>query len=215
MLRAALLLVPVSLLAQSTTVVDNPTVRILKAVDLPHQPTPLHKHDYNRVMVYLDGGDQDITIDGKVEHHHWKAGEVVWSPGGPMHVSENVGGANLRILEIEVKKPAPAGGVKRDPKFDPVAIDRAHNTLLFENDQVRVFRSSLAPGSREKMHEHVGAGRAVVMLTPVAARVEAANGEAQPMNGAAGDALWREGAVKHRGMNIGSRPAEMVIVEVK
>ncbi len=203
------------LAAQTATVVDNPTVRILNAVDKPHVPTALHKHDFNRVMIYLDEGDQDITIDGKVEHHHWKAGEVVWSPTGPMHVSENVGPKDLRIVEIEVRKPGGAA-VKRNPQLDPLAVDRAHNTLLFENDQVRVFRNKLASGGREKWHEHVGAGRAVVLLTPVAARVESAGGEASPLNGGAGDALWRDGAVKrHRGTNLGARESEMIIVEVK
>src|SRR5215831_6216465 len=106
MLRWTLALIALPLAAQTTTVVENATVRILKAVDKPHAATPLHKHDFNRVMVYLDDGDQDITIDGKVEHHHWKAGEVVWSPVGPMHVSENVGAKDLRIVEIEIHKPA-------------------------------------------------------------------------------------------------------------
>jgi uncharacterized RmlC-like cupin family protein len=215
MLRAALLLLPAALFAQSKTIEDNATVRIISAVDRPHQATALHKHDFSRVMIYLDNGDQDITIDGKVEHHHWKAGEVVWSPVGPAHVSENVGAADLRIVEIEVKKPAPASPVKRNPKLDPLVVDRARNTLLFENDQVRVFRNSLAGGTREHWHEHVGAGRAVVLLTPLAARVEAANGDVSPMNGGPGDAFWRQGAVKHRGTNIGTRPSEMVLVEVK
>jgi len=215
MLRAAILLLPVASFAQSTAVVDNAAVRILNALDAPHKPTPLHKHDFNRVMIYLDTGDQDITIDGKVEHHHWKAGDVVWSPAGPQHISENVGAASLRIVEIELKRPAPATPAKRDPKLDPLLVDKAHNTLIFENDQVRVFRSSMPSGGREKWHEHTGVGRAVVLLTPVAARVEAANGEASPMNGGAGDALWRDGPVKHRGSNIGARPYEMVIVEVK
>src|SRR5215472_4228744 len=175
----ALLALPLA--AQSVAVVDNPIVRIISAVDVPHKLSALHKHDPNRVMVYLDDGDQDITMGGKVEHHHWKAGEVVWSVGGPMHVSENVGSANLRIIEIEIKKLAPAAPAKRDPKLDPVAIDRAHNTLVFENEQVRVFKSKLAPGEREKWHEHTGAGRAVVLLTPASARVEAASGETSPM----------------------------------
>ncbi|HJZ99134.1 MAG TPA: hypothetical protein VKE70_21640 [Candidatus Solibacter sp.] len=216
MLRWLLPLVALPLAAQTTTAVENSTVRILNAIDRPHQPTPLHKHDYNRVMVYLDDGDQDITTDGKVEHHHWKAGEVVWSVGGPMHVSENVGSKDLRIIEIEIRKPAPAAPPKRNPRLDPMAADRTHNTLLFENAQVRVFRNKLAVGAAEKWHEHVGAGRAVVLLTPVAARVEQGNGEASPMNGGVGDALWRDGAVaKHRGTNIGHKPTEMIIIEVK
>jgi hypothetical protein len=214
--RAALLLVPVALWAQSTTVVDNPIIKIINAVDRPHTPTPLHKHDFDRVMIYLDNGDQDITIAGNVEHHHWKAGDVVWSPVGPEHVSENVGPADLRIVEIEIKKPAPATPPKRNPQLDPVAADRSHNTLLFENEHVRVFRNTLPVDGREKWHEHVGAGRVVVLLTPVAARVETATGDQSPMNGAPGDALWREGPVaKHRGVNIGARPSEMILVEVK
>ncbi|HTS64280.1 MAG TPA: hypothetical protein VMH28_19795 [Candidatus Acidoferrales bacterium] len=214
-IRGAWFFLPIVLSAQSTTVTDNPAVRIISAVDRPHEATPPHKHDYNRVMIYLDDGDQDITIGGNVEHHHWKAGEVVWSPAGPMHVSENVGPANLRIVEIEIKKAAPADPPKRDPRLDPLAVDRAHNTLIFENEQVRVFRNKLPAGAREKWHEHAGAGRAVVLLAPIAARVEEANREASPMNGAAGEVFWREGGAKHRGTNIGSRESEMVLVEVK
>ena len=216
MLRWLLPILALPLAAQTTTVVENPIVRILNAVDRPHQPTALHKHDYNRVMVYLDDGDQDITTDGKVEHHHWKAGDVVWSVGGPMHVSENVGSKDLRIIEVEIRKPAPAAPPKRSPTLDPLAADRSHNTLLFENAQVRVFRNKLGVDASEKWHEHVGAGRAVVLLTPVAARVETAKKETSPMNGGIGDVFWRDGAVvKHRGTNIGHKPTEMIIVEVK
>jgi quercetin dioxygenase-like cupin family protein len=77
---------------QSTTVHENPTVRVLDALDRPHQKTALHKHDFNRVMIYITAGDLDVTSeDGKTEHQHWKAGDVAWSPAGPLHVSENVG----------------------------------------------------------------------------------------------------------------------------
>ena len=59
------------------------------------------------------------------------------------------------------------------------------------------------------------AGRAVVLLGPLAARLEAANGQASPMSGSRGDVFWTDGYIKHRGSNIGSRPSEMIIVEVK
>jgi hypothetical protein len=212
-----------SLAAQTTVpsptatpvILDNARVRILSALDRPHQPTPLHKHEFNRVMVYLDSGDQDISHPGApTEHHHWKAGEVVWSPGGPEHISENVGAANLRIVEIEIKQPAPATPPKRTAKLDPLVIDPAHNKLIFENEQVRVFRSTREIGGHEKWHEHVGAGRAVVLLAPLAARVETAGG-ATPMSGAPGDAFWTDGYIKHRASNIGTTAADTVIVEVK
>src|SRR3954462_4404556 len=118
------------LFAQSTTVLENPTIRVLDALDRPHQKTAVHKHDFNRVMIYISAGDLDVTgEDGKTEHQHWKAGDVAWSVGGPLHVSENVGTADLRIIEIEIRKPTP-GAPKRNSALDPIAIDPKHNKLL-------------------------------------------------------------------------------------
>lgn len=195
---------------------DNDRVRILTAVDRPHNKGALHKHDFNRVMIYLTPGDLDVLYqDGRADHQHWKANDIAWSPAGAFHTSENVGASDLRIVEIELKKPGPAAKVVRDPKLDPLLIDRAHNKLVFENDQVRVFRSTLGPGSQEKLHEHVGAGRAVVMLTPLEGRVESADGKITPVRGVRGDVLWTDGSVKHRGTNTGSQPADLVLVEVK
>src|SRR5437016_322006 len=116
------------LYAQSATVLENATVRVIKAVDRPHQKGALHKHEANRVMIYLTAGDLDVTSEsGQTEHQHWKAGDVAWSVGGPLHVSENVGTAELRIIEIEIKKPAPATAPKRNPGLDPIQIDSSHN----------------------------------------------------------------------------------------
>jgi uncharacterized RmlC-like cupin family protein len=207
---------PFGLGAQSTVAVDNARVRILNAVEHPHQRTALHKHDFNRVMIYLDSADQDISHpDAPTEHLHWKAGDVAWSPAGGMHISENVGANDLRIVEIEIKQPGPATPPKRARNLDPLAIDPAHNKLIFENAQVRVFRSTRNSGDREKWHEHVGAGRAVVLLSDLSARLESANGKFASMNGAPGDAFWTDGYIKHRASNIGTRPSDLIIVEVK
>ncbi|MCU1235320.1 MAG: hypothetical protein JWP63_3287 [Candidatus Solibacter sp.] len=216
MMRVVLFLLPLALAAQTKVSIDNDRVRILTALDRPHQPTALHKHDSNRVMIYLDDGQQDISVpDAPVEHHQWKAGEVVWSPGGPQHVSENVGTADLHIVEIEIKQPGPSTPPARKRNLDPLAIDTSHNKLIFENDQVRVFRSTGEAGGREKWHEHAGAGRAVVLLSPLAARIESANGQISPMSGARGDSFWTPGYIKHRASNIGTKPYELVVIEVK
>src|SRR4051812_18907528 len=73
---------------------DNELVKIIKAVDPPHAKTALHKHDFNRVMVYVDPCTQTLHYeDGRADKHVWKANEVVWSPAGPLHISENTGAA--------------------------------------------------------------------------------------------------------------------------
>ncbi|MDE3164271.1 MAG: hypothetical protein KGN36_00550 [Acidobacteriota bacterium] len=213
-LLTLVVLVP-SVAAQSRTILDNPTVRVMDAIDQSRQKGALHKHDHPRVMIYLTGGDLDITTeDGRTEHQHWKAGDVAWSPAGGMHTSENVGDAAMRIIEVEIKSPAPAAGAKRDPALDPVGIDRRRNQLLFENAQVRVFRSRLEVDGREKWHEHTSA-RLAVLLTPISARVEYPKKQPAPMNGGPGDVFWSPEPIRHRTTNLGARPAEIVVVEVK
>ena len=109
--------------------IDNDAVRVLNVVDQPHTPSALHRHEANRVMIYLTPGDLTVRYqDGKVEEQHWKAGQVAWSPAGGMHISENVGSAPLHIIEIELKKPA-SKPPARNPKLDPVKIDPKHNIL--------------------------------------------------------------------------------------
>ena len=195
--------------------IDNDVVRILKVVDTPHQKSALHRHEYNRVMVYLDAGDmQIINEDGHKENQHWKAGQVAWSQAGGRHTSENVGSSPLRIVEIELKKPAPAAPPVRKRELDPLAIDPKHNHLEFENSQVRVFRSWREPGAAEPMHEHVGAGRATVLLTDLDASVKLADGTTSDLRGSTGDVFW-SGPVTHSTTNRGSRKSEVIVVEVK
>jgi len=211
-----LALTAAALYAQSNVLLDNASVRVVNAIDRPHQKGALHKHDRNRVMIYLNAGDLDITTeDGRVEHQHWKAGDVAWSPAGGLHTSENVGTEGLHIIEIELKNPGPASSPVRNPGLDPLRIDSSHNKLAYENPQVRVFHSELEVGGREKWHEHAGAGRLAVLLTPLAARMEVQKRQSSPMNGGPGDVFWSEGGVKHRSSNLGHKAAEVVVVEVK
>jgi uncharacterized RmlC-like cupin family protein len=212
---------PVCLLALSTllpaadALIDNESVRILKAVDEPHHKSAMHKHESNRVMIYLDSGGITLTYaNGHQDKQHWKKNEVAWSPAGGPHTSENVGASPIRVIEVELKKPAPSTPPHRDPKLDPIAIDPAHNILLVENLQVRVFRSWREPGGSEKMHEHVGAGRASIMLTGMDAKVKLQDGTTTEQHRSAGDTSW-SGPVIHATTNTGTNKVEMIIVEVK
>lgn len=201
--------------ADSNVKVENDAVRILKVVDSPHHKGPLHRHEINRVMIYLDPGNITLVgTNGEKEEQHWTAGQAAWSPASGMHTSENVGTAPIRIVEIELKKPAPPSPTVRNAKLDPVAIDPKHNILLFENAQVRVFRSWREPGATEMMHEHAGTGRATVMLTEVNASVKLPDGTISPIHGAPGDVFW-SGPVTHATTNLGPGKLEMVVVEVK
>jgi oxalate decarboxylase/phosphoglucose isomerase-like protein (cupin superfamily) len=164
-------------------------------------------------MIYLSSGDLTVRYqDGKVDEQHWKAGQVAWSPPGGMHISENVGAKPLHIIEIELKKP-PSKVPARNPKLDPVAIDPAHNVLLFENAQVRVFRSLREAGGTEKMHQHAGTGRVGVYLTDLDGTVRLSDGTSNALHIKAGDVSW-SGPVTHATTNQGPGKLEMIVVEV-
>jgi quercetin dioxygenase-like cupin family protein len=193
--------------------IDNDAVRVLNVVDQPHTPSALHRHELNRVMIYLTSGDLTVRYqDGHVEEQHWKAGQVAWSAAGGLHVSENVGATPLHIIEVELRKPGSKAPM-RNPKLDPVAIDPTHNILLFENAQVRVFRSLRDAGETEMMHEHAGIGRVGVFLTDVTGTVKLADGSSSALHAKAGDVSW-SGPVTHATTNLGPNKLEMIIVEV-
>lgn len=213
---AVLIFCAMSLGAQTPVKVDNDAVRVLLGTDQPHLKGPLHRHQFNRVMVYLDAGDIDINYeDGHTDHQHWKAGQVAWSPAGGMHTSENVGSAPIRIVEIELKKPPRMVQMPRKPELDPLVIDKPHYSLEFENDQVRVFRAWREPGGVEPMHEHTGVGRVTVLLTDLDATVKLADGRTASQHGVAGDVIWADGPVVHSSVNNGAKRSEVIVVEVK
>jgi quercetin dioxygenase-like cupin family protein len=203
--------------AQTPVVVDNEYVRILKVVSKSDARSAPHVHPWNRVMVYLDQGAIDIgyTESGKVDHQRWKPGDVAWSPVEPRHTSHNIGGTSIRVVEVELKKPAPVVPPVRDPKLDPIVTDPTHNNLLFENDQVRVFRSWREAGASETMHEHTGRGRIVVLLTDIAAKVKLVDGSVSEMKMPAGEVRWSPGPTTHAGTNTGASRFDMILIELK
>jgi quercetin dioxygenase-like cupin family protein len=204
------------LAADNSTKVDNDILRIETASETPHHLNARHRHEMNRVMIYLDGGDMTLVYDdGHKDEQHWKPGQVAWSPAGDYHTSEDVGSTPMHIVEIVLKKPGPATPPVRKAELDPVALDPAHNILLFENEQVRVLRSWREPGGTEVVHEHTGVGRAVVCLTDLDASVKLADGTTTTLHESAGDAFWAPGPVKHSATNVGAKRYEIILVEVK
>jgi uncharacterized RmlC-like cupin family protein len=215
-LPMAILLFAQDAAAPNPVLVDNDVVKILKVVSKAGAKSAFHVHKTNRVMVYLDKGAIDIGYEnGKVEHQKWKPKQAAWSPTGPRHTSHNVGGTSIRVVEVELKQPAPSTPDRRDPKMDPVATDPEHNILLFENDQVRVFRSWREPGKSESMHEHTGRGRVVVLLTDIDANVKMLDGAHTAMKLGAGEVRWSPGPATHAGTNAGKQRFDMVLIEVK
>ena len=200
-------------LAQTPATLENDQARVLTVTDEPHSKSAPHEHKTNRVMVYLNAGDQEIIgKDGKKTTLKFKTGDVKWSPASGTHTSEVTSGSPVRIIEIEVKKPG-------DPLktattgLDPLKVSPGVYKLEFENDQVRVMRVKFAAHQQVPQHEHV-LNRVVVYLTDQHSKITASDGKVDDSQHKAGQVSWG-GPAKHTEQNVMDTPVELIVVEFK
>ena len=95
---------------------------------------------------------------------------------------------------------------------DAVKVDSKHYKVELENSQVRVLRATYAPGEKSVMHSHPAS--VVVFLTDGKVRFTMADGKTQDMTVKAGTTQWNA-ATKHLPENVGDKPFEVIIVEMK
>jgi quercetin dioxygenase-like cupin family protein len=211
---AAPLLAAVAVFAQDPRVpIENDKVKVVKVTQDPHKKTSLHKHDMNRVMIYLQPGKQTFDYQGeKPKTVTWKAGQALWSPAAGMHIAEIVSDGRVTILELELKNKGSKEKVKGTAS-DPLKVAPKQYKVEFENDQVRVVRSKVAPKDSVPMHEH-SLDRVVVYLTDQDFKITSADGKETAGKHKAGDVSFGTPA-KHKEENLSDQPFEIIIVELK
>jgi len=90
-------------------------------------------------------------------------------------------------------------------------------TPQFENDSVRVWRSSIAPHQPLTMHRHEN-GRVLVALTGGTVRIVKESGESRTVMWESGKAYWLSAdppGERHADLNDGHEPIEVMVVELK
>src|SRR5262245_27792976 len=95
---------------------------------------------------------------------------------------------------------------------DPTVVDAKHYKVMFENEQVRILKITYGPKEKSVMHEHPNA--VAVFLTDGQIKFELADGKSQDAAVKAGDSMFAPGG-KHLPENIGDKPFEAVLVELK
>jgi len=100
------------------------------------------------------------------------------------------------------------------PKFvpDAVSADPAHYSVSFENELVRFVRVRYGPGEKSVMHRHTAS--CVIFLTDQTFNFTLPDGTTEPASAPAGALGCGDGNV-HLPENIGSAPAEFIMVEFK
>ena len=95
---------------------------------------------------------------------------------------------------------------------DPVKVDSKHYQVVFENDQVRVLHVQYAPGGKSTMHSHPDS--VAVFLGDQRAKFTYPDGKTEEISAKAGEVKWTP-AGTHEPENIGNKPVEVVLVELK
>ena len=95
---------------------------------------------------------------------------------------------------------------------DPIKVDAKHYKVEFENDKVRVLRITYGPHEKSVMHHHPGS--VAVFLTDGQSRFTMPDGKTQDAPVKAGSIQWSE-AGKHLPENVGDKPFELILVELK
>jgi quercetin dioxygenase-like cupin family protein len=95
---------------------------------------------------------------------------------------------------------------------DPVQVDSTHYKVEFENAQVRVLRITYGPHEKSVMHEHPA--NVAIFLTDGQIKFTLPDGKTQDALPKAGATQWDAGG-KHLPENVGDRPFELILVELK
>lgn len=96
--------------------------------------------------------------------------------------------------------------------LDVLSIDSDHYALIFENRRVRALRIRFAPGARSRMHSHPPS--ILVFQSEGQVRFHEPDDSYRDFSFHAGQVLW-VGATTHLPENIGSKPFELIHIEIK
>ena len=95
---------------------------------------------------------------------------------------------------------------------DPTVVDAKHYKVTFENEQVRILKITYGPKEKSVMHEHPNA--VAVFLTDGQVKFQLPDGKSQDATVKAGESMFSP-AGKHLPENVGDKPFEVVLVELK
>ena len=93
-----------------TVLLENEQVRVLRTRILPGQTVPVHTHRWPSVQFILSWSDLvrrdhvgEVMLDTRTVSESPKLNTPLWHPALPPHSVENVGGAEIHALQIEIK----------------------------------------------------------------------------------------------------------------
>jgi quercetin dioxygenase-like cupin family protein len=196
----------------ATTVFDTSFARVHRVELPPGERIPLHQGG-PRVVYSRSASRLQVTEAGRDTVRSFDDGALHFHASGA-HAVENVGADSALYLVFERTEAALGGSEPKGPLIDAVSLEAgAESAVRLINDQVTVHHVRLAPGAR--LPEHFGYPRIVYALSE--SRVAMQSGaEEEPVERVfeAGQ-IHAHAAGRHQVENVGSGPAEYLVVAFK
>jgi hypothetical protein len=99
-----------------TLLLENDRVRVLETRIPPGDIVPVHTHRWPSVLYVLSWSDfircderGTVVLDSRTAAGGGSPPWVGWSEALPPHSLENVGGAEIRVISVEIKQAGPGG----------------------------------------------------------------------------------------------------------
>lgn len=133
---------------------DNDRVTIWDVTWIKGKPSPMHRHRYDLVGVYLVGSEIEIIYpDGRSIVNTMDHADVIFQPKDVTHIESGTVAVNPRrailidVKEFEASSPSGESEV-------PSAFPRDGATKRLENDRVVIWDYRWTAGSTTPMHHH-------------------------------------------------------------
>jgi quercetin dioxygenase-like cupin family protein len=190
-----------------TVVIENPSVRVLKASVPAGAKTAMHQHP-DSVVIPLGATKVRFTMpDGKSEDSELLSESAMYTPAHT-HSGTNIGTTAVDVLIVEFKTPA-AGTATVPNARDNMAIK-----ILAEGPRAVVYRATADPTFTEPAgttHEY---DQIVIALGPAQMSL-AIDGKPAKTTWRRGDVQFIGRGVPHESKNAGAKPVDFIIAAIK
>lgn len=201
--------VPIEKEPAHRVVLQNEYVRAFEVWLPTGEDTLWHVHRHDGISVRLaDATIEDQLPDGQSRVLQLRRGVVAYgaTPTALTHRVRNVGETAFHNVYIELLA---------DPDGENGQVGEAPGRPVeFENDRVRAFRRTLAPGEKTDVHTHASSGVAV-LVTAGTIESSGPQGATTSRDVKAGAVQWIDAGTTHALKNVGDAPIEIVDIEFR
>lgn len=197
----------------ATRVFDNERVTIWDVTWIQGKPSPMHRHKYDLVGVYLVGSPILVTMpDGTSRESKVDEGFVLFQPKGVTHIEEGAVAENPRHAILIDLKDAPSPAYPNATGL-PSAFPRDGAENRLENDRVAIWDYTWKKGQPTPQHFH-DKDVVVVFMEDGVLRSVPPDGKTSETEVRRGQASFNPGGRAHSEELVSGAP-RAIIVELK